>query len=319
MPIPFNITLNMRKGPTEIEQESLPKNSSVSSGLSSAAPDTGLPATDAWPEAQRKRWWDAAFQRIRAWGMPIIILAALVGAWELWVQVGDVPKWQLPAPSAIAVELAESRALLWDNTLVTLKEVALGFLAALAAGVILAALITYSRILESSIYPIVIASQTVPVIAIAPLLLIWVGYGIEPKIIIVALIAFYPIAVNTVDGMKSVDPDMVSMMRSLGASRWQIFSKLQVPTSLPFMFSGIKIGISVSVIAAVIAEWVGGNAGLGYLITYSQPLFLTARVFAAIVLLSVMGISLFALASLLERLMLPWYHTEKKAKSLGRI
>ena len=184
---------------------------------------------------------------------------------------------------------------------------------------ILAALITYSKILESSIYPIVIASQTVPVIAIAPLLLIWVGYGIEPKIIIVALISFYPIAVNTVDGMKSVDPDMVRMMRTLGASRWQIFSKLQVPTSLPFMFSGIKIGISVSVIAAVIGEWVGGSAGLGYLITYSQPLFLTARVFAAIVLLSVMGISLFALASLLERLMLPWYHTEKKSKALGRI
>ena len=242
-----------------------------------------------------------------------------MGAWELWVQVGDVPKWQLPAPSAVAVELAESRDLLWVHTLVTLKEVVLGFLAALVAGVILAALITYSKILESSIYPIVIASQTVPVIAIAPLLLIWVGYGIEPKIIIVALISFYPIAVNTVDGMKSVDPDMVRMMRTLGASRWQIFSKLQVPTSLPFMFSGIKIGISVSVIAAVIGEWVGGSAGLGYLITYSQPLFLTARVFAAIVLLSVMGISLFALASLLERLMLPWYHTEKKSKALGCI
>ena len=309
----------MRKDPTESEQESLPKDSSVSSGLSSVALESpGLRSTDEWPEAPKSGRWNAAFQRIRSWGMPIAILAALVGAWELWVQVGDVPKWQLPAPSAIAVELAESRALLWDNTLVTLQEVALGFLAALAAGVILAALIAYSRLLESSIYPLVIASQTIPVIAIAPLLLIWVGYGIEPKIIIVALISFYPIAVNTVDGLKSVDPDMVNMMRTLGASRWQIFSKLQVPTSLPFMFSGIKIGISVSVIAAVIGEWVGASAGLGYLITYSQPLFLTARVFAAIVVLSFMGMFLFALASLAERLMLPWYHTEKQARALSR-
>ncbi len=268
--------------------------------------------------ASGRSWSRLALERIRSWAIPVLILGALVGAWELWVQVGEVPKWQLPAPSAIGRELVGSRALLWDNTLVTLEEVALGFLVALAAGVALAAAIAYSRILERSIYPIVIASQTIPIIAIAPLLLIWVGYGVTPKVIVVALISFYPIAVNTVDGLKAVDPDMVNMMRALGASRWQVFTKLQIPTSLPFMFSGIKIGISVSVIAAVIGEWVGGSAGLGYLITYSQPLFLTARVFAAIVVLSVMGMSLFALASLAEHLLLPWYHTEKQAKALGR-
>ena len=309
----------MRRSVKEIEQEQTPENPDSSRRLANASGASGLSAINVWPEVDRNGRMGVAFLRIRTWGIPIAILAVLVGAWELWVQLGDVPKWQLPAPSAIAVELSDSRALLWDHALVTLQEVALGFLAALAAGVIVAALITYSRVLESSIYPIVIASQTVPIIAIAPLLLIWVGYGIEPKIIIVALISFYPIAVNTVDGMKSVDPDMVRMMRTLGASRWQIFSKLQVPTSLPFMFSGIKIGISVSVIAAVIGEWVGASEGLGYLITYSQPLFLTARVFAAIVLLSIMGISLFVLASVLERVMLPWYHAEKKSKSSGRI
>jgi len=266
----------------------------------------------------RKSWPNSVIRQVRAWTIPILILGALVAGWELWVWIGDVPGWQLPPPSAIAKELADSRVLLWDNTLVTLQEVALGFAAALAAGVILAALISYSRVLESSIYPIVIASQTIPIIAIAPLLLIWVGYGTTPKVIVVALISFYPIAVNTVDGLKSVDPDMVNMMRTLGASRWQVFTKLQIPTSLPFMFSGIKIGISVSVIAAVIGEWVGASAGLGYLITYSQPLFLTARVFAAIVVLSAMGMSLFALASLAERMMLPWYHTEKQSRALRR-
>lgn len=257
--------------------------------------------------------------RLRQWIAPLVILIGLVATWELWVQLREVPKWQLPAPSQIAQELVNGRVLLWDNALVTLKEIVLGFLAALGAGLLLAVGISYSRILERSIYPLVIASQTIPIIAIAPLLLIWVGYGIAPKVIIVALICFYPIAVNTVDGLKAVDPDMVNMMRTLGASRWQIFTKLQIPAAMPFAFSGIKIGISVSVIAAVIGEWVGASAGLGYLITYSQPLFLTARVFAAIVVLSAMGIFLFVLASLVERWMLPWYFTEKRARSMERL
>jgi ABC-type nitrate/sulfonate/bicarbonate transport system permease component len=244
---------------------------------------------------------------------------ALLAAWELWTRWGDVPKWQLPSPLDIARELVESRALLWEHTRVTLLEVVLGFLAALIVGLCLANGIAYSRIIERSIYPIVIASQTVPIIAIAPLLLIWVGYGLAPKIIVVALICFFPISVNTVDGLRSVDPDMVNMMRTLGASRWQIFTKLQVPSSLPQMFSGIKIGITFSVIGAVIGEWVGASAGLGYLMTYSQPLFLTARVFAAIGVLSAMGIGLFVLATLVERLALPWFHAEKRARNMDLI
>jgi putative hydroxymethylpyrimidine transport system permease protein len=257
--------------------------------------------------------------KIRPWLAPVMILVGVVVIWELWVQVWNIPKWQLPSPSEIARELVASRGLLLGHTLVTLEEIVLGFIAALAAGLLLATGIAYSRILERSVYPIVIASQTVPIIAIAPLLLIWVGYGIAPKVIVVALICFYPIAVNTVDGLKAVDPDMVNMIKTLGASRWQVFTKLQMPTAMPYMFSGIKIGISVSVIAAVIGEWVGASAGLGYLITYSQPLFLTARVFAAIVVLSAMGISLFVLASVVERMMLPWHYTEKRARSLERI
>ena len=256
---------------------------------------------------------------LATWLMPVAILIGLVAAWELWVRLGDVPKWQLPAPSAIANELGSSRSLLWTHTIVTLKEIVFGFSAALAAGLILASGIAYSRVLERSVYPIVIASQTVPIIAIAPLLLIWVGYGLTPKIIIVALICFYPIAVNTVDGLKAVDPDMVNMLRTLGASRWQVFTKLQIPTALPFMFSGIKIGISVSVIAAVIGEWVGASEGLGYLITYSQPLFLTARVFAAIFVLSVMGISLFVLAVIVEHMMMPWHFNEKRSNAMRQL
>lgn len=263
--------------------------------------------------------WRQRIIRARLWGLSLLILIGLVLLWEFWVRVAEIPKWQLPPPSLILAELFESRGLLWTHTLVTGQEVVLGFLAALIAGLLLAGAIAYSRILERTVYPLVIASQTIPIIAIAPLLLIWVGYGITPKVIVVALISFFPISVNTVDGLKSVDPDMVNMMRTLGASRWQIFTKLQIPASLPQMFSGIKIGIALSVIGAVIGEWVGASAGLGYLMTYSQPLFLTARVFAAILVLSMMGVSLFLLAGLVERLMLPWYHTEKKARSLRQI
>ena len=252
----------------------------------------------------------------KSWTIPLLILVGLVVVWELGVQIWDVPKWQLPAPLTIIQELVGSRSLLWKHTLVTMKEVVLGFVVALVVGLLLAMGIAYSRILERSVYPIIISSQTIPIIAIAPLLLIWVGYGITSKVIVVALICFYPITVNMVDGLKAVSVDMVRMMRTLGASRWQIFTKLQIPISLPYLFSGIKVGISISVIGAIIGEWVGASAGLGYLMTYSQPLFLTARVFAAIVVLSVMGISLFVLTSLAERIALSWHYREKRDKNL---
>lgn len=247
--------------------------------------------------------------------MPSLILISLLAIWEIGVGLLKIPAWQLPSPSLIGQELVNNWGLLWKHTLVTFQEVILGFILALFAGIILAIAISYSKILERSIYPIIIASQTIPIIAIAPLLLIWIGYGILPKIIVVALISFFPITVNTVDGLRSIDPDFVNMMRTLGASRWQIFTKLQVSNSLPYLLSGVKVGISVSVIGAVIGEWVGASAGLGYLMTYSQPLFLTARVFASIFILSILGVGLFFLVSLTERLMLPWRYNEKREKS----
>ena len=254
-------------------------------------------------------------RRTYSWVIPVIILLVFIALWEIWVQFGNIPKWQLPAPSAIAQELVASWSLLLHHAYITLQEIVIGFLVALALGLLLATVIVRSKILERALLPILVSSQTIPIIAIAPLLLIWVGYGLASKVIVVALISFYPIAVNTIDGLKAINTDMVAMMRSLGASRWQIFTKLQVPTSLPYIFSGIKVGISISVIGAVIGEWVGASGGLGYLIKYSQPLFLTSRVFAAIFVLSVMGVGLFALAGLVERLMLPWYYAEKRAKS----
>src|SRR3989344_870236 len=186
--------------------------------------------------------------RTYSWVIPIIILIVLIVLWEIWVQFGDIPKWQLPAPSAIAQELIVSWSLLLHHAFITLQEIVAGFFVALVLGLLLATAVVRSKILERAILPILVSSQTIPIIAIAPLLLIWVGYGLASKIIVVVLISFYPIAVNTIDGLKAINTDMVAMMRSLGASRWQIFTKLQIPTSLPYMFSGIKVGISISVI-----------------------------------------------------------------------
>ena len=250
------------------------------------------------------------------WAPPAALILMALAAWEGAVRLFHVARWLLPPPSSIGAELVESRSLLLRHTWVTLEEVLLGFALALVVGIALATAIAYSRVVERAAYPIVIASQTIPIIVIAPLLLIWIGYGIWPKIIVVMLISFFPIVVNMVDGLKSADPDMLSMMRTLGASRWQLFTKVQVPSSVPFLFSGIRVAIAMSVIGAVIGEWVGASAGLGYLMTRSAPQFLTDRVFAAIFILSIMGITLFALVVLAERYAVPWYRWEKRDKAL---
>lgn len=247
------------------------------------------------------------------WFPAILIMAAILGAWEAYVQIFDVQKWLLPAPSAIAKALVDDSGLLATNTVVTLYEVVIGFGVALTSGVILASAIVLSKTIERAIYPFLIASQTIPIIVIAPLLLIWIGYGLAPKVIVVALIAFFPIVVNMADGLKSVDPDTMNLLRTFGANRWQIFIKVQVPTSMPFLFSGMRVAMAVSVIGAVIGEWVGSSQGLGYLMIRSKPQFLTERVFASIAILSVMGVGFFMLVGLAERLSIPWWHNARKA------
>ena len=277
-------------------------------------PSSGTPQ----PRSAAKGTASARGRSLGLWLQAALVVAAIIGSWQGLVTLFSVPAWKLPAPSAIGAELIDSWSLYLGHTLVTLEEVFIGFGVALVSGVLLAALIAFSPTFQRAIYPFIIASQTIPIIVIAPLLLIWIGYGITPKVIVVALIAFFPIVVNTVDGLRGVDPDMVNMMRTLGARRRQVFIKLQVPTALPFLFSGAKIAVTFSVIGAVIGEWVGASAGLGYLTRVSVPLFLTARSFGAVAILAVMGVSLFVGVAMLERLLLPWYHTERRQRALER-
>ena len=261
---------------------------------------------------------DRGLERLAAgiqWIVPAALLVAGAMIWEVLVRVRDTPAWLLPPPSAIGQSLIDDRSMLLEHTLATAQAALIGFGIAFLVGVGSAIAITSTRILERSLYPVIIATNAIPVIAIAPLLLIWFGYGLTPKIIVVALICFFPIAVNTIDGLRSVDREMVNLLRSLGASRWTTFKLVRFPTSLPYLFSGTRIAAAVSVIGALVAEWVGSSSGLGYLMIRSASQFLTDRVFAAIFIAALMGIAMFVAISLLERWLLPWRRLEQERNS----
>ncbi len=269
-----------------------------------------------WP-ALRKPLAKSLSGAARRWLPALLIALFIVGCWEAYVRVFDVQTWLLPAPTDIGGALRDDAGLLWRHTRATLLEIGVGFGLALAAGIALATAIGLSRTLERALYPFIIASQTIPIIVIAPMLLIWVGYGLAPKVIVVALISFFPIVVNMVDGLKAVDRDLMNLMRTLGASRAQMFFKAQAPTSMPYLFSGIRVAVAVSVIGAVIGEWVGSSEGLGYLMIRSKPQFLTERVFAAIAILSALGVGLFASVGIVERLAIPWWRSARGMQTNG--
>lgn len=248
-----------------------------------------------------------------AYGAPTALATLLLATWELVVWGFAVPRWLLPAPSQIVQAAWESRDLLWLHSRQTLLEAWLGLGLALVVGVVFAGLIDLSPLLRRTLYPLLVTSQTVPVLAIAPLFIIWFGFGLLPKILIVALVCFFPVAVNTADGLRSVDPDLMSLLRSMGASRGQILAKVRLPAALPLFFSGLRIAITYSIIGAVIGEWVGASEGLGIFMLRSQRSFLTDRVFAAILVTSALSIAMFLAASALERVVLPWYHTATRS------
>jgi putative hydroxymethylpyrimidine transport system permease protein len=250
--------------------------------------------------------------RVRTYIAPAVVILLLLGAWELaarWDLISNalsIEDFLVPAPSDIATSLWEDRSLLLSDGWVTLQEVLLGFAIAAVAGVAFAVLIHLSETARRAVYPLLVASQTIPIVILAPILVVWFGFGLTPKLVIVALICFFPITVNMLDGLRSVDPELTKMMRSLGAGRSQRLWRVELPASLPYVFSGARVAITVSVIGAVFAEYVGSSEGLGHLINQAQAQLLTARSFAAVVVLSAMAIILFALISLLERRVVTW-------------
>jgi putative hydroxymethylpyrimidine transport system permease protein len=246
------------------------------------------------------------------WIAPTALVAVAIGGWELLAKLGHVENYLLPAPSEVASALWRDRDLLAPDAWVTAREVLLGFALALAIGVAIAVVLHLSPLLRRAVYPLVVASQAVPVVVIAPILVIWFGFGITPKLIVIALICFFPVVVNTLDGLEGVDREQVKMMRTLGASRLDLLRRLELPSALPFLFSGAKVAVAVAVIGAVFGELVGSDAGLGHAIQVGTAQLETARVFAAVLILSVMAIALFGIVALLERRAVPWAHASRE-------
>ena len=244
-------------------------------------------------------------QPLSVWRTLVVVLA-LRGAGELYVDLGGADPLILPPPHAVAQSLYSNRGLLWSSFLVTAQEIVLGILVATAAALALAAVMHFSESLRRAFYPLLVASQTIPIPMLAPVLVLWLGFGIGPKLVVIALVSFFPIVVTTMAGFAAVDGELIKLMRTFDATRRRIFWMVELPSALPGVFTGVKIAVVVAVIGALFAEQAGANAGLGYLFEQSIPQLLTARAYAAVVVMSVFAIVLFALLTLAERLMLPW-------------
>lgn len=254
-------------------------------------------ATAAVPKPRRRFKWNSA--AIAAFYVGLLLL------WELICQLGWVAPYVLPAPSAIAQAMIAEWPTLMYNTWITLSETLLGFLIGSLIGFAIGIVIAYSAFLERLIYPAIVITQTVPKLALAPLFIIWFGVGLTPKVAITALICLFPVLINTVTGIKAVDPRLRQLMRSVSASRMQQFFMIDFPSSMPFVFAGLQVGITLAVTGALVGEWVGASEGLGYAILASNSQLRTASTFGSIVMISLLGVALFVAVRVLERIILP--------------
>lgn len=242
--------------------------------------------------------------------LPGTVIILLLAAWETAVDRGGIEKWILPSPTMVLQAFWQARELIWQHSLYTVAETAAGFGIAIVLAVVTATLMDLSDWLKKTVYPLLVISQTIPIIAVAPLFIIWFGYGLAPKIMVVALVCFFPITVNLADGYRLVDNDMIRLMSAMGANKYQIFRLVKLPAALPFFFSGLRIAGTYSVMGAVIGEWLGASQGLGVLMTRSAHSFLTDRVFAAIMVIIILSLAVCFLIDMLARLVMPWFYRE---------
>ncbi len=255
--------------------------------------------------AQRPIRWQVAL-------LPATVFGGLL-AWDLLVRWADYPAFLLPTPRLVLTRFLQ----VWrDNTLqghilVTLHEVFAGLALGLSVAVILGYVLAKSRSLERLVSPLIVATQAVPIVALAPLLVIWFGAGSLSKVLVCALTLFFPVLMNTIVGIRGVDAGLVDLMRSLQASRWQTFYKLELPASLPVLFGGLKVGVTLSVIGAVVGEFVGSDRGLGFLVNLARGLFDTPLMFVALFTLMVIALSLYFIVVFLEAHLLKWHEPEK--------
>jgi len=249
--------------------------------------------------------------------LPYIGILVLLGIWEIAVRILDLPSYLLPPPSEIVGEMISNAQKIFDHSLVTAYEMLMGYFLAIFVAIPMAIAITASQSFDRFITPILLFFQTVPKISLAPLFLVWFGVGILPKVLVAFLICFFPIIIDTAVGLRSIPPDMIDLARSMGATNLQIFTRFRLPTSLPYLFSGLKVASTLAVVGAVVGEFVGADKGLGYLLLVANSNLLTALMFATIFALTAQGLILFYLIQVLENWLIPWHITVRSGHEHG--
>ena len=241
----------------------------------------------------------------------LLSFAIVFMAWELTVRLFALPEYLLPGPEPVFVALAQNIRTLAAQSLWTAGTVLAGFLVAAAVAIPLAMLIVISPVLERLLYPPMVATQSIPKIALAPLFIVWFGFGVAPKVAVAFLIAFFPIVIDTIVGLRSIDPAMIQLARSMGAPPRRIFLKLRLPHALPMIFGGLKVATALAVVGALTGEFVGSDRGLGYLLVQASGNLNTALLFATLVILSAMAMAFFYLVEMLERIAIPWHASQR--------
>jgi ABC-type nitrate/sulfonate/bicarbonate transport system permease component len=276
-------------------------------GHLAAVPD-GPDETAVPLDGRRRRPAAAAVRRALATAVPpLVLVAAGLAVWQWLVTATGVRPQVLPSPLRVAEQGWAARAAIWANTVPTLEVTAVGFAVSLLLGWTLAVAVDFSPWLRRALTPLLVASQTLPIIAIAPLLIIWFGFGLLPKVVVIALVTFFPIAVGLIEGFGSTPPAATNLLRSMGASRWQRFRLVRLPQALPSFFTALRIGITYAVTGAIFAEYAGATAGLGIYMSLQKNSFRTDLVLAAVVVTAVLSVALFALTYAVQRLVVPWH------------
>ena len=242
---------------------------------------------------------------------PFWLIIVLLVLWDIAIRVFKIPPYLVPPPLAVVKQLGAEWPMLLREMLPTLYATLGGFVLSAVIGVPIAMWIAYSRVVESFVYPLLVFSQSVPKVAIAPLFVVWFGFGIVPKVIAAFLLGFFPVVVSTVQGFKSVEPDVIDLARSMGANGLKIFLKFRLPHALPSIFSGLKVSVTLAVVGAVVGEFVGSNSGIGFVLQRATGTFDLPLMFAALVVLSLMGVVLFLIVELVERWLMPWHASQR--------
>jgi NitT/TauT family transport system permease protein len=245
---------------------------------------------------------------------PALITIGILIGWELGIDLLRIPSFLLPKPSAVAVEFFRLWKIVLPHMWITLFEATVGLILAGVISIVLAVGIVHFKLIERTVYPYAVATKVVPIIAVAPLLTVWFGFGIEPKIVTAILVSYFPILVNTVKGLQSADRQMVRLMKSLFATRWQIFTKISIKYSLPYVFAGFRISSTLAVIGAIVGEFVGADRGLGFFLVIAQSELDVRKMFAGVALCALLGLFLFLVVVALERYFLFWHESADAAE-----